>query len=267
MKDQISPEGKQFSSADFADSSIEEGTLLVTAADDRKRRRKLLILLILTLLCILVGVGFYLSRTMSFYNRTIRSLNFDYRQREEVTADPAAETGAKGLALAGSVGGTVQVRAVEMWFDASEVLADSVSEMDYTYSGSGEELSVRSGGKNGLRTQKQTLRRTGGKSESEQDDGWVQVSDSELPCLYDFFFAAGDHDQSIIWCDSSYHSVVGDTAYTCEIWLLETKMNGQTEYFTLYRYYGADNKLAAVRVLQSETNMMAVYDIKDYSLS
>ena len=65
MKDQISPEGKQFSSADFADSSIEEGTLLVTAADDQKRRRKLLILLILTLLSSAVVAGRYARYTTS----------------------------------------------------------------------------------------------------------------------------------------------------------------------------------------------------------
>ena len=265
MKDPMIPEAKQFSSADFTDGLSEDGSLLVTAAEERKQKRKVRLLLILTLLCVLLGVSFICNQTLNYYDRTINALSFDYRQREEVDPAPLPEAGEKAQAVAASVGSSVKVSTVEMWFDAQEKLANTLSGMEYEYSSSGETLSVRTGIRDWFLTKKRSLRRTSGKSEEELGETWNEVSDAEFPCLYDFFFAVEDSDMRLLQCSSSYATTVGSTRYTCEIWLLQTVMNGQIEYFTLYRYYGENGRLAAVRVLQSGTTMMAVYEIKDYS--
>ena len=260
MKEQNRPEPKQFSSADFADEAI-----LVTAASEQKQKRKVRLLLILTALCILLGIGFFGLRKLNFYERTLRALNFDYRLREEVSPIELPNPGEKAAAVAGTIGGTVKLSTVEMWFDIKEQLAGSVSAMEYEYSGAGEKLSVKTGVRDGLLTKKQNLRRFGGKTEAETKDDWDAVSDALLPCLYDFCFAAADHGDSYLQCSQSYQSVVGSSTYTCEIWLLQTPTNGMTSYFTLYRYYGKDGRLAAVRVAPGSSDLMAVYEIKDYS--
>ena len=262
------PEAKKFSSADFADGLTDDGVLLQSAADEQKQKRRMRLLLILTTVCILLGVGFICNQTLNFYDRTLRKLHFDYRDGETVAVSDVSETGEKAVAINDSITGSIRISAVELWFDLSDQsLADSLSEMEYEMSGVGEFLTVKTGVRNWLLTKKRSLQRRNGVCEEKQKDEWISVSDAQLPYLTDFCFSVADHNNSKLQFESSCTTMVNSTAYTCETWLLETKMNGITSYFTLYRYYGQDDRLAAVRVLQGSSNLMAVYEIKDYSLS
>ena len=262
------PQEKKFSSSDFSDEFTEDSSFVQTAAGELKQKRRVRLLLILSALCVLIGIGFICNQTLNFYDRTLRKLQFDYRDGESASSSDLSEEGEKALAIYESIGSNIRISAIEMWFDLSDrTLADSLSEMQYEQSGIGEMLNVKTGIRNWLLTTKRSLRRRGGVCEEERKGEWTKVSDAQLPCLTDFCFSVSDHGDSKLRFDSSFGTVVNGTSYTCEIWLLETKLNGFTSYFTLYRYYGTDDRLASVRVLPGSSELMAVYEIKDYSIS
>ena len=260
------PEAKKFSSSDFTNNLADEDGHFLTAVAEQKQKQKIRLLVILSAICVLLGIGFLGSRFLNYYDRTLRNVLFDYREGESVISSDISDGGEKALAISDSIGGSIHIDAVEMWFSISNrTIEDSISGMIYEYSGVGESLSIRTGVRNALLTKKSSLRRRSGVCEEEQKGEWTTVSDAQLPCLLDFCFSATDHGNSLLHFDSSYSTRVNGTAYNCEVWLLETKLNGITSYFTLYRYYGSDNRLSAVRVLPGSSNLMAVYEIKNYT--
>ncbi len=223
----------------------------VTEARQANSRRKKIALIILALLsaaALLLGGFLFFARRYNFYSKTMKNLQFDYRNGESMDEETKTDLAARAEALAGKIGSNVRLHANVYAFSVNRELSSTVSQYDYTRTADEENLHICTGKEGWFSTASTDL-----KHSLNQED-----SEAAFPHLYAFFFAAESSDDFTLQCVDSYYTGVGKTTYVCEVYVMDT---ADTNY-TLYRYYCGDT-LKAVRVLSTQTERMDVYDITE----
>lgn len=245
----------------------EEGFVPFAAeAAANKHKRKVKLLLLLLCAAVLFGVLLICSRFFGFYTRTMKHLKFDYRSGEAVSeakvddADNPSEVISRAL---GSDGFTAEANVY--CFNSQAAISLTASHYRYEYTKDGADLYVRTGTDGGLFASSDHYHADSAGHVTKIN--WSKESpsdDRETANLSDYFFAVKPHGNVKLQRENSYYTSVNGTTYICELWLMESNSGGKTVYYTIYRYYQND-KLAGVRVLNSEDDLMMVYDITDYA--
>jgi|GEM_PF-3589385 len=234
----------------------------------QKQKRKRVLLLLLLGLAVLLGLFLLLSRTCSYYQRIMRHLQFDYRTGETINEELSAELGACANAAAAEISGKdIHLQANVYVFNSQSDISLNADRYDYTRSAAGNaELRVRSAASGSLFYKNARFEADADRNVWKISGGKREPSDDpEAALLYDYLFTAAETDRVSAVCYDSYYTTVGTERYVCEIWLMTVPLNGQDTFFTLYRYY-QDNTLRAVRCLTSNSDLMFVYDITEYTL-
>lgn len=229
----------------------------------QKKRRRLLIPIIVAAVLGLIYLVMSLQKKNNFYQKTLSALKFDYRSGETVLAeDDSIIPGERAKAIAENLlNRSVQIDAVSYYLDPDRTLSDDIAEYQFTRNGEGDTADITVGTAGSLSSSTQTVRRTGSGTKIRKNDSWENATGIALPQLYEYCFLAASNNSVSISCESAYETYVNSTRYTCELWLMQS---GGT-YYTLYRYYDGST-LKAVRVLNSQDDLMCVYDIRNYSI-
>lgn len=231
---------------------------------EAKQSRKIKLLIILMIIAALLGVYLLLAGKLSFYERTLRHLNFDYREGELTTESNDSDTSYAEQIAQQFDGKQISYHAVEYTMNADYSLAPSVSEYNVTISPDSGESTKRTGFAKRMLTKKEQLLDENGSVKSKSFFQWHDVADLQLSYLDVLFFATDNADVYSTKLDSRFASVIKGNTYQCEIWLVEIRGTQQPVYYTAYRYY-AGGKLVGARLLESTSDSMEIYDIKDYS--
>ena len=234
--------------------------------DEGRQKRKIRLFLILLIAAAMIGALLIINNTLNFYDVHMRRMQFDYREGELVSGQSPAEPGKKATEIAGEINGRqVSVQAEMLLYNSEGEASLTLSAYTYKYTSGSEELSYRTGTKDLLFTKSGTLRRDGTGLQKKSGSSWEHTDDGNIMNLYGYCFAAADFGKNTVSPHESYYTEVGGKTYLCEIWLMAEELgSGGVRYNTLYRYYDGD-RLAAVRVLKSDQELMEVYEIKDYS--
>lgn len=247
-----------------AEEQPEEGFVPYCGSEEfAKRNRPKMYFIILGILAVAAVVGIsvlLIGRTFNLYHTVMDTLQFDYRNGEEVTDDLSLEFGGCASALSEQIGRQqVTVDAFMYLYDEDGNLVDAVSEYHNVHNVNEDVLTARSGSKSWAFSQKFEIR-------LPLKNGNPPVTDEyRKPLLYELMFDTVSHDAYIFECYDTVRSSVNDKPYICEIWLLADYSLEEPSYYTLYRYYQND-KLAGLRVLNARDAAMEVYDIRDYTI-
>ena len=234
---------------------------------DRRQKRKIRILLVLIILIVCIFVFSIVSTKCNFYQKTVKSLRFDYTAGETTDETPDDDPGRCARAISAQIQEkTVTVHTYTYLFDDQGNLSNNISAYDYEKSASGTNMDIRIGSAKSLVTKKRSLRTGASGIEEQKGKTWEVSPDSRIPNLAEWFFATQSHDKIRFECAGAYETIVGKTNYLCEVWLMEDDSKAEPEYTTLYRYYDG-SRLAGVRMLKSSEDVMYVFDITDYSFS
>ena len=234
--------------------------------EQNKWKRKRILLLCLLGAAVLLGLFIIFGRRNCLYNRMMRNLEFDYRNGEEIDNTQTALTGWAERAADAVAGKNLTLQANMYCFNSSGALSLSASKYSYERTADGTaDLHIQTGGANSIRTEKSSYH-TDANGKAEQVSGSLsQNADlyaAEL--LYDFCFAVEDTDRIKIERRNAYETFVGERRYTCEVWVMSATVNKTLKYFTLYRYYSG-SELNALRMLDTTSDLMFVYDITEYT--
>ena len=234
---------------------------------EKKRRRKIRMLIILSVLAALLGILLIFGRLFNFYDRTMKHLRFDYRGGETIDNESIFMSYDTATEAEKSVQDkTLNLNANVYCFDDKANLSLVVSQYRYSRSEDGTaELKVKLGAKGGILTKTNRFRTNAEGQVLEIRNGKESISaDTATALLYDYFFSTEDHGNINLQCTDAYRTVVGEKTYECEVWLMSVTRGAGKSYYTIYRYYD-DQKLAAVRVIDSADDLMMVYDITEYT--
>lgn len=212
-------------------------------------------------LALLAGIFLLCSNLFGLYDRTFKQLSFDYRDGETIGEVIAELPESRSIEDK-----TISITAARYSFDSAEQLDISASALEYSHNSTEDSLHEKIGVPNWLFSQSYNLRQIGNFCEEKSLFRWKSTDEHFVPDLAAICFATESTDRAVIQFYDHYHSEVDGKNYQCEIWLMEEIVSGQTVYHTIYRYYDGD-RLAAVRVVKSNSDFMDVYDIKSYSVS
>lgn len=233
------------------------------AANKQKRKAKLLV----WLLCIAALFGAFLicCRVFGFYRRTMKHLHFDYRAGEAVKESKTDGEGDISEKVRNALGSSYIAEANVYCFNSQAALSLTVSHYRYECSPDGAYLDVKTGTDGGLfpssdRYHADSTGRVTKISGSKE----ISSDDTETANLGDYFFETESYSNKKLSRQNTYYTSVNGSTYVCELWLMEAPAGGKTVYYTIYRYYQED-RLAGIRVLSSENDLMMVYDITDYA--
>lgn len=257
-------EQPKFVKPEFPPVTEEYAPLADAVGAEVKQSRKFKLLVILMILAALLGIYLLFAGKLSFYERTLRHIGFDYRDGEIIGESVNPDTSIAEQLAEQFQGKSIAFRTVRYSMYNDRTMTNSVSEYDITLSANGGSSTQRTGLANRLLTQKEQILDENGSIKEKTLFKWHDVADLSIPCLDVLFFAVDQTDSYIAQLDSSSSSVINGETYQCEIWLVEILDQAAPVYFTTYRYY-TDGQLAGVRVLNSNSEIMDIYDIKDYA--
>lgn len=236
------------------------------AESEKKNKQffKYVILLSVIVLLIIVYIVMQAAKKNNFYRETVSELTFDYRLGEAVMEDSASRTGkgdiAKSIAESFQNRG-VRIRAVQYYLNNDRTMHSDISEYEFTHNGEGDMAEIEIGTVNALFSKTQTVRRNASGVQIKKGSDWEPAEGISLPHLYDYCFAISSYDNNtVLPCDQAYETYVNGSSMICEIWRMQTG----NSYFTVYRYYKSGT-LKAIRVLNSQDDLMCVYEIKGYT--
>lgn len=230
-------------------------------AEKHDRPRVYFIVLGIMAIVAVVGLAVLLiGRSFNLYHTVMDTLQFDYRDGEELTEDETLEFGACAAALSEQIGRQqITVDSYMYLFEEDSTLVDAVSEYHDVHNVNEDVLTARSGSKDWAFSQKFEIRLT-------LKNGNPPVTEEyRKPLLCELMFGTDSHDAYVFECYDTLRSSVNDKPYICEIWLLADYSLETPSYYTLYRYY-QDGRLAGLRVLNDSDAVMEVYDIQNYSI-
>lgn len=229
--------------------------------------RKVTILVLLILLALVGVIVIVFGKTFNFYQKTIGTLSFDYRNGEAVS-DPIEDVTVSYAAELAERCRSSQVNAtiVHYQFDEQENLSDTVTRYEYAYNVNEARARIEKGTASWYGAKEQTVRKTANGYEVQEGGRWVESSNAYLPPLFTYLFEVGETANRKFEWYQSVDSTVNGKIYNCEIWLLTDTSSGEPVYLTLYRYYQGE-KLCAVRILNNLDTTTQVYDVQSYSIS
>ena len=217
-------------------------------AGQKAGRKSKIKMWIFVILLILVTAGFVVilvGRRYNLYHETIGTIRFDYRTGEADVPDDSLEKGGCAKALREEIGDrAVTVDAAMYMFNDKMEISDTVSVYSYVHTKSSDAAVVKSGTANWFKTQKQSL---------------------QMPLLFELFFGTENLDLLKASCYDTYRAEVAGGHYVCEVWLVCDLTGDDPVYYTVYRYYD-EGRLAGVRVLSDQDEVMQVFDIRSYTL-
>ncbi|GEM_PF-7119672 len=231
----------------------EEGFVPYCGSDEQKAEQKAsrkskIKMWIFVILLILVIAGFiliFIGRRYNLYSETINSLKFDYRTGEADVPDESLTKGSCAKVLRDQIGDkSVSVDAAMYLFDDQTQLSDTVSVYSYVHTKNSNSAVVKTGSLNWFMTKKQSL---------------------ESPLLFELLFDTVNYDMLKASCYDTYRAEVSGRQYICEVWLICDLTGDEPVYYTVYRYYD-EGRLAGVRVLSDQDEMMQVFDIRSYTI-
>ncbi|MBQ3941144.1 MAG: hypothetical protein II723_08525, partial [Oscillospiraceae bacterium] len=218
--------------------------------------------IVLIVIAVLAAAFMICNRQFNYFDRTLKTLQFDYRDGETIDEETEVPLAEKSLALARSMEGQeVSLNAVKLCFSFSGMLSETVSVQDYRSDGTTETLDAATGTAGLMFPVRRHYRRTGDVTELRDGSKWVPAASDALPRLADLCFGAVSHDGISLSCLDSYRTVIGTSAYICELWLMDCTQGDTVTHYTVYRYFSGDT-LCAVRVLSGDSDTMDVYDLK-----
>lgn len=264
MDEKNTPVPEHFSSADMIEQVgvLTEEDKLPPVIDEAKQKRRVVLLISLIAVTVLAAAFMICNRQFNYFDRTLKTLQFDYREGETVDEETEVPLAEKSLALARRTEGQpVSLNAVKLCFSYSGTLSETVSVQDYRSDGTTETLDASTGTSGLMFPVKRHYRRTGDVTEMQDGSKWVPAASDALPRLADLCFGAVSHDGITLACLDSYRTVIGTTAYICELWLVDCTQGDTVSHYTVYRYFSGDT-LCGVRVLAGDSDTMDVYDIR-----
>ncbi len=259
------PAAEHFSSADIIEQVgvLTENDTLPPVIDEAKQKRRVVLLIVLIAIAVLAAAFMICNRQFSYFDRTLKTLQFDYRDGETIDEETEVPLAEQSLALARSMEGQpVSLTAVKLCFSYSGTLSETVSVQDYRSDGTTETLDTATGTAGLMFPVRRHYRRTGDVTELRDGGKWVPAASDALPRLADLCFGAVSHDGVSLSCLDSYRTVIGTDAYICELWLMDCTQGDSVSHYTVYRYFSAGT-LAAVRVLSGDSDTMDVYDLRN----
>ena len=231
--------------------------------------RKVVIVLILVLLIAVGTVVIAVGRKFNFYQETIGTLRFDYRNGE-VTGEPRPDADHSfAVALAEQIRGKqLNATVVHYQFDEQKRLDQAVTKYDYAYNVNEVRADIKKGTASWYGTKEQTVRKTDANGYEVMKHGeWTADDQAYIPPLFTYLYEIGQtQTRDFVWYQS-FDSVVSGRLYTCEIWLLTDTSSAEPVYLTLYRYYDENGSLSAVRIANQFDKTVQVYDIQSFVIS
>lgn len=230
--------------------------------------RKVVIILILVILIVIGSVVLAFGKKYNFYNETINSLKFDYRNGE-ATGQPyenAERSFAYELAQK-CYGRQLNATVVHYQFDGQRKLDQTVTKYEYAYNVNEVRADIKQGTSGWYGSGEQTIRRTDANGYEIMKGGdWEKDDNAYIPPLYTYLFEIGETPTRKIEWYQVNDSVVNGKLYTCEIWLLTDTSSGEPVYLTLYRYY-ENGTLRGVRIANQLDMTVQVYDVQSYTVT
>lgn len=238
------------------------------AKEEAGSNRKVMIVLILVVLIVIGVVVIAVGRKYNFYQETIGTLKFDYRNGE-VTGEPAKDASRSyAVELAERCRGKqLNAAIVHYQFDENKHLVPAVTKYDYAYNVNEVRADIKKGTNDWYGAKEQTVRKTDAHGyEIQKGSNWVEDSQVYVPPLFTYLFEVGDTPTRTFEWYQAFDSVVNGRLYACEIWLLTDTSSGEPVYLTLYRYY-ENGTLCGVRLANQFDMTMQVYDVQSYSIT
>lgn len=238
------------------------------AQNDRNSTRKVVFVLILVLLIVAFIVVIAFGRKFNFYQETIGTLRFDYRNGE-VNGPPIEDAmHSYAVELAQQTRGRqINASIVHYQFDEQKHLEQTVTKYDYAYNVNEVRADIKKGTASWYGAREQTVRRTDTNGyQIMKGSDWVEDDQAYIPPLYTYLFEIGETPTRRFDWHQSYDSVINGKIYTCEIWLLTDTSSGEPVYLTLYRYYDGST-LRGVRIANQFDMTLQVYDVQSYSIT
>lgn len=239
------------------------------AKEDRGGTRKVVIVLILVLLIVAGTIVITFGRKFNFYQETIGTLQFDYRNGE-VTGElmPDAEH-SYAVALAEQIRGKqLDAAVVHYQFNEQKKLEQTVTKYNYSYNVNEVRADIKKGTASWYGTKEETVRFTDVNGYEVMKHGeWTADDQAYIPPLFTYLFEIGQTQTRDFEWYQSLDSVVEGRLYTCEIWLMTDTSSAEPVYLTLYRYYDESGMLRGVRIANQFDMTVQVYDVQRCSIS
>lgn len=244
------PEKEPSADQSEAEPFVPYVTEAMQSESGKKKKRLLILVIVLIVLNVIIVTVTAIGRRHNFYERTMKSLSFDYRSGESVDDAVSLPHGDLARHIAEEIGShKLTAHAVNYLIDGTGALDDTVISYDYTHSPDGDSLKAQTGVR-----------------------GWIVKRNSEVSAepgkvlsVYDFCFSVDSRPGVKFECIDGYETAVGRNIFDCELWLMEDSTDSRTMYYTLYRYYSG-GRLAGVRVLTQLNNNMSVFDVTGYEI-